>query len=289
MSVTGWTQSTPTKCKFNPQSGKATITALYFCEASGYVEVIEYAYETLPLLAAAPLGLSATIIDIDATQEGTGQRWNITATWEVPEYRADDGETPPDSVPWSFDTTGGTTHINASRSITGHYVASGVTSVTPGGAIGDDGKGQVNGCDIVAPACRFEVVNTYTLSAFSPSSLMAAYRLTGKGNSSSLTVTVGVGKSFTFATGEALFAGVRANYDPRSGNVQIYCTFLGSANASSISIGDVSGIDKPGHDYLEVKSEDKKDETSGKMIKTVSEVIIHRVYEFVNLNGICGL
>jgi hypothetical protein len=294
MSVTGWTETVPAKIKVNPQSGKATLTAVYFCDATAdLVEVADYALDTLPATVAAPLGLTATLIDVDCTQEGPGEsgvcKWNVTAVWEVPEYRADDGETPPDSVPWSFDTTGGSTHINASRSITGHYVASGVTEVTPGGTIGDDGKGQVNGCDIVAPACRFEVVNTYTLSAFSTSALMSAYRLTGKANSSSLTVTVGPGKSFTFATGEALFAGVRANYDPKSGNVQVYCTFLGSANASSITIGEVSGVDKPGHDFLEVKSEDKKDETSGKMVRTVSEVIIHRVYEFVNLNGICGL
>ncbi len=290
MSVTGWTETTPAKGRLDAKSGKSTLTAIYFCDCGPSIaEVIDYAWDTLPHTVSAPLGLVAHLMDIDATQDGPVDKWTVTAVWEVPEFRADDGETPPDSVPWSFDTTGGSAHINASRSITGHYVASGVTEVDPGGAIGDDGQGNVNGCDVVVPACRFEVVNTYTLEAFNPSSLMSAYRLTGKANSSALTITVGVGKSFTFSTGEALFAGVRANYDPKSGNVQIYCTFLGSANQSSITVGGVSGIDKPGHDFMEVRHVSKKDETTGKIVRTVSDVIVHRVYEFANLNGICGL
>lgn len=292
MSVTGWTESSPAKGKLDPKSGKASLTLVYFCECNDpdkLTAVLDYAYETVPTAVTAPLGLTATLVDIDAQQEGAKNIWWVTATWEVPEWRADDGETPPDSVPWSFDTTGGSAHINASRSVVGQYVASGVTEVAAGGSICDDGQGNVNGADVVVPSCRMEVVNTYTLSAFNPGSLLAAYRKTGKVNSGSLSITVGPGKVFTFSAGEALFAGVRASYDPKSGNVQVYCNFLGSANESSISIDSITGISKNGHDFLDVRHITKKDETTGKMTRSVSEVIVHRVYEYTDLNGLCGI
>jgi hypothetical protein len=285
-------ESSPRKVKFTPASGAQTITAVYKVTGTDdYNEIINYAIENdnIPYLVTGAIGFAGVMTDVEAQQHGKGSFWTVQITWEVPPFRADDGETPPDSLAFSWDTTGGSAHITQSLEVIDQEWASGIPHTDRSITIGEDDQGNVTGADIPVPSCRFEVVEIKTLDAYSPSSAIDHYRKTGKANSSDLTIAVSATKSFTFSAGEAMFLGARTSYDPSSGNVQTVFVFLGQANKTSITVGDMTVASKKGHDLLVTHFVEKVDATTKVKTKKPSEVVIHRVVEFIDLNGICGL
>jgi len=285
-------ESSPRKVKYTPASGAQTISLVYKVKGTyDHNEIIAYAIadDNIPYRIMGAIGFVGTMTDIDCQQSGKGEFWTVTITWEVPPFRADDGETPPDSLAFSWDTTGGSAHITQSLEVIDQVWASGVPNVDRSVTIGEDDQGNVTGADIPVPSCRLEVVEIKTLDAYSPSSAIDHYRKTGKANSSDLTIAVSATKSFTFSAGELMFLGVRTSYDPSSGNVQTVFVFLGQANKSSITVGDMTVSDKKGHDLLVTHFIEKVDNTTKVKTKKPSEVVIHRVVEFIDLTGICGL
>ena len=278
------------KVTVNPYSGASSQQFKYIVEnEADPLAVIAYIQENMLDPIPAPFGYDArpSVEDYSLERKGTGGVWELSLTFEVLANRPDDGETPPDSVPWSCDTTGGTKHINQSREVIAHHRATGIPDFTPTTTIGDDGS-NVSGADVMAPSFRFEVVNTYTLDAFDMTTLLSAYRRTSHVNSTDLTIVVGAGKSITFAAGEALFAGKRANYDPQSGNVSVTSSFVGSGNTTGVSVGSISGVDIKGHELADIGTDSQPD-GEGLNQKKVARVVIHRVYETSDLNGIAGL
>ena len=55
--------------------------------------------------------------------------------------------------------------------------------------------------------------------------------------------------------------------------------FAASPNRTGITIGDISGIDKKGHEYLWVRYEDAEDASAKMIVKRPAAVCVEKVYE----------
>jgi hypothetical protein len=124
------------------------------------------------------------------------------------------------------------------------------------GAIGVDGD-SVQGVDIVVPQLQwtetYDVPHAYVTTAY-------VKKVSG------LTGSVNNGNFRGFAAGEVLFLGASGSQewdsDKGDGPWTLSYKFLAAANQGpnktfpTITIGDIAGIEKDGHDYLWVRYED---------------------------------
>jgi len=205
--------------------------------------------------------------------------WQVTIQYE--KNGVDDGTTPLKRSR-SFDTTGGTQHITQAAqgdviSVSGNTV----TTANPerrfppsapmmNGAIGVDANG-VNGVDIVSPQLQwqeqYDVPNVYVTSSY----IKGLAATTG---------TVNNGAFRGFAAGEVLFLGCSGTqeWDDNKGRGPWSLTyrFAASPNVTNKTIGNISGVDKKGHEYLWVRYEDTVSNNS--LIKQPSAVYVDKVY-----------
>ena len=194
--------------------------------------------------------------------------YKVLATYRVDEQReraggdsADAGNSDP-AV--SFDTTGGTRHLNRSLA---------TISITPaeatnyGGAIEVDGEGNVNGVDVTMPVMTFSETHT-----FAPSKVTTAYRkqlflLTGTANKAAFR---------DFDIGEVLFLGASGQKDGEFWDITF--KFAVSPNRTNLKVTDSLIVSsKYGWDYLWVKFGEKV--VNGAIVKEPIAAYVERVYE----------
>jgi len=213
--------------------------------------------------------------------------WQLTINYS--KDGAEDG-TDPLKRSRSFDTTGGTQHITqaAQGSIVG-ISGNAVTTASPerrfppsapmmDGAIGVDSNG-VNGVDIVSPQLQwqeqYDVPNAYITSAY----IRGLAGITGTVNNASFR---------GFAAGEVLFLGCSGNqeWDDQKGRGPWSLTyrFAASQNVTNKTIGNISGIDKKGHEYLWVRYEDSISGTD--LVKKPKAVYVDKVYMDGDFSGL---
>jgi hypothetical protein len=165
----------------------------------------------------------------------------------------------------AFDTSGGTAHRTQAESET---IYGGGPSVEK--AIGVDGD-SVAGVDIVIP--NFKWTETYDVPA--------AYVTQSYINSlANLTGTVNDAGFRGFAAGEVLFLGASGSHewdsDKGDGPWSLTYNFVQSPNATNLSMGAVTGINKKGHEYLWVRYEAAVE--SDTLIKKPKYVYVNKVY-----------
>lgn len=201
------------------------------------------------ILATAPATYRGLTLDsISAEPEGGNGLWRGKATYVEPEAAIDG------SNEFTFDTGGGSNHITQGYGTVNAYAPAGFSAPDFQGAIGvsDD---RVEGVDVPAP--RFEFTETHYLDdAF----VMAGYKLiifalTGKVNDAEFR---------GLAAGECLFLGASGT---KKGNEKWAITyrFSGSPNVTGLTVGDITGIDKEGWDYMWIRYA-KYEDTGGNMI-----------------------
>ena len=97
------------------------------------------------------------------------------------------------------------------------------------------------------------------------------FRLTGKTNN---------GAWGGFAEGEVLFLGASGSKRGR-GDWEITFSFAASPNATGLTVGDISDIDKKGWEYLWVEYAESVDESANpkRLVKRPVAVHVERVYE----------
>jgi hypothetical protein len=215
--------------------------------------------------------------------------WQVTIAYEKA-GADDDDQRDPLKRSRSFDTSGGSQHITQAAG--GTVTTSGGTTVTQGSerryppgtapsmnnAIGVDGS-SVNGVDIVAPALTwtetYDVPHQYVTANYIKS--IAA-----------LTGTVNNGAFRTFAAGEVLFMGCSGSqeWDDQRGNGPwtLSYKFVASPNVTAQTIGDITGIEKKGHEYLWVRYEDAV--SSNELVKKPKYVYVNKVYRDGNFSGL---
>ena len=215
--------------------------------------------------------------------------WQVTIAYEKA-GADDDDQRDPLKRSRSFDTSGGSQHITQAAG--GTVTTSGGTTVTSGterryppgtapsmnSAIGVDGS-SVNGVDIVTPALTwtetYDVPHQYVTANYIKS--IAA-----------LTGTVNNGGFRTFAAGEVLFMGCSGSqeWDDQRGNGPwtLSYKFVASPNVTEQTIGDITGIEKKGHEYLWVRYEDAV--SSNELVKKPKYVYVNKVYRDGNFSGL---
>jgi hypothetical protein len=173
----------------------------------------------------------------------------------------------------SFDTQGGTVHITSSKSTIGKYP----NGVAPDykQAIGVHGD-EVDGCDVVVPALKLQLTYKHPAGIISLPRIKLLALATGTVNSDTF---------LTFPPGSVLFLGCSGT-EGTATETEITYHFACSENADSLTVGDITGINKKGHDYLWVSFKDDVD--GGRAVKVPQFVYVERVYKFASLSGILG-
>lgn len=203
------------------------------------------------------------------------QAWQVTASYKKAGIE-DDTKREPLKRSRSFETGGATTHITQAL----------YEVPFPGGApyqhfaIGVDGNG-VSGVDIVTPALNwtedYEVPHSYVTSVY----IKTLATLTGTVNNATFR---------SFAAGEVLFLGASGGHewdtDRGDGPWKLSYKFVASPNAGSgqstpaITVGDITGITKKGHEYMWVRYEDSVSDNT--LLKKPKHVYVNQVYREAN-------
>jgi hypothetical protein len=191
--------------------------------------------------------------------------WKVTVPYGKKEQTAG-------SYTITFDTTGGTVHISASKATIGKYPAS--TAPDYKQLIGVN-KDDVAGADIVIPALKMSVHFKHPAAIITLSRIKYLASITGMVNSATF---------LTFAAGEVLFLGASGS-EGTDAETEVTYQFAMSSNATGLSIGDVASIAKKGHEYAWIKYKDAVDTVDSKdlPVKEPEFVYVERVYDTVDL------
>jgi hypothetical protein len=218
--------------------------------------------------------------------------WQLEVSY-VSDGGEDDEQTEPLKRTRSFDTGGGTQHVTQGlpfpldlssgadlpeKSWPNDETDPATYARYQHGAIGVDGD-NVAGVDIIVPQLTW--TETYDVPA---QYVTTAYIK----KLSSLTGTVNDDSFRGFQAGEVLFTGASGSQqwdeDKGDGPWSLSYKFVASANQGedktfpAITIGDIEGIEKHGHDYLWVRYEDVVDDNT--LLKKPKAVYVNRVYRW---------
>ena len=212
-------------------------------------------------------GMSLSSLEIDERVNGT--TWRVKAAYsQTSTDGGDDDEGEDETYSTSFDTGGGTMHLNQSY---------GTVSKTPndapdfGGAIGVDGDGNIAGVDVTMPVFNFE--ETHTLSG-------TVVTGSWKKKVASLTGTVNSGSFRGFSAGEVLFLGASGSKRSKktTASWEITFRFAVSANRTSLKVGDLTVSSKRGWDYLWVSYKTSVAANGKSLVKKPSAAYVEKVY-----------
>ncbi len=168
---------------------------------------------------------------------------------------------------FSFDTGGGTQHITQSRQTVESYAPSGQTAPDFKGAIGVTND-SVEGVDITVPVYQFSETHYLPDETVTPAYRYVLFQLTGKVNSAAFK---------GFGQGEVLFLGATGS-KRGTGDWEVSYRFAASASVNNLTIGEITGIDKKGWEYLWVRYADADDDTAKALVKKPIAVYIEQVY-----------
>ena len=230
------------------------------------------------LRGAAPflfLGLKRQPVSVEPVSVDTSNPavsiWEGTARYVA----ANQDETPPETgdSTFSFDTGGGTQHLTQSIQTVGRYSNSG-TPPDFKGAIGVT-HDSVEGVDITVPVFNFSETHYLPASQVTNSYKGKLFRLTGTVNNAAFR---------GLAIGECLFLGASGSQRGTGEDWEITFRFAGSQNKTGLTVGDITGIDKKGWEYLWVRYDDIDDDESKTIVKQPMAAYVEKVYEDGDFN-----
>lgn len=217
------------------------------------------------LVATAPaVYLGRVLESLDAEPQGGGV-WKGHARY----VQFEDGSE------YTFDTGGGTAKITQSLTTIASYAPPGFTAPDFQGAIGVT-EDRVEGVDISSPVFTFSETHEFDDSTVTGAYKIVLFNLTGRVNNASFK---------GFAAGECQFLGASGSKRPNA-LWSITFRFSASPNITGMTIGDITGIDKLGWDYLWIRYADYEDASAFALVKRPVAVYVERVlYEgdFTNL------
>jgi hypothetical protein len=200
------------------------------------------------------------------------KRWMIAASYGP---RSNEQQAPADDSVSAFETGGGTQHVKISRATVQVRSVSGETAPNTYNQINVDAQ-QVGGTDIVIPVFTFEETKVFPFNSVNAAYKMNLFTATGRVNNATYK---------GFAAGEVLFMGASG----RSRGTEEYSItgrFAASPNITGLSVGDITGINKNGWDFLWLMFEDNTSE--GKLLKKPIHAFVERLYLPHNF-GLLGL
>ena len=277
MPITQWIESHESRSASLARKGKradSTVTVVYnaFGTADD-VEVHDYCNSFFTTNYLYTIGDYTFMVESYDVEYLGDEAWKVSAKYV--KSGADNDEQPdPLRRTRSFDTGGGTQHITQGFSERRY----GTNAPNQYNAIGVDGE-NVNGVDIVVPALQwtetYDVPSAYVTNAY----IKSVAGLTGCVNNGSFR---------GFDAGEVLFLGCTGNqeWDSQKGNGpwNLAYKFQASQNATGLSVGNVTGITKNGHEYLWVRYEPSVN--SNVLLKTPKHVYVNEVYRTASFGGL---
>jgi hypothetical protein len=202
-------------------------------------------------------------------EEIDNQRWLGTAKWASP---ASGGNQPIGFFQLSFDISGQNQRITCSRQTINKYKspATGVVQRDFKGAINVSQDGTIDGTEILIPAVSYTAKQIY-----GPGQITRAFVR----NLASIVGSVNDGIYQGYQPGELLLTSVTGV--PRSDLAyDLTFKFGVSLNEDSLTVGDITGIQKDGWDYLWVYYESKSYGADGVTVfnKVPINAFVERVY-----------
>jgi hypothetical protein len=166
----------------------------------------------------------------------------------------------------TFDTGGGTQKITQSLGTINSYTNGVLPPPNFEGAIGVT-EDSVEGVDITVPVFNWSETHRLADADVSPTYRRNLFLLTGTWNAASFK---------GFDAGECMFLGASGT---KRGDEKwsILYRFASSPNVSGATIGDITGIDKLGWDYLWVRYADFEDGSAMSLVKRPVAVYVERV------------
>lgn len=237
-----------------------------------YEALVKAAIETASPAEDFDLGLPRQDIEIERLGE---HHWEARVIYQS--SRGGGFLTPGESS-FNFEIGGGTQHITQSKETIARHAPVDETPPDFKGAIGVTAD-SVEGVDIVAPVFNFSETHLFPATQVTESYKGTIFRLVGKTN---------VSQFRAYLRGEVLFLGAAGarrgtNFDDPW---EISFRFAASPNVTGLVVGDITGIDKRGHEYVWVRYADAEDETSGTIVKKPTSVHVERVYDEGNFSGL---
>jgi len=176
---------------------------------------------------------------------------------------------------YQFDTGGGTQHITQSLQTVARYAPPGKTAPDFQGAIGVT-HDNVEGVDITVPVFNFSETHYIASNLVTPAYKATLFYLTGKVN----------GGTFRgFAPGEVLFLGASGSKRGQE-DWEITFRFAASPNVTGLVIGNITGINKKGWEYLWVRYADDEDAAAKTLVKRPIAAYVEQVYPYGNFSGL---
>lgn len=197
------------------------------------------------LLAASPV-LDGYLVRQDVEVEpldGHTEMWSGTVTYGPPTESEGGSGLPPT---FKFSTSGGKAKMTCSYEVTGAYGAEGETVAKDdyGGLIGAKEDGSVEGVEVETPGFSWQETWYPELSKLTWSYALKVRNLSACTNKQ---------KFRAFAAGEVLFLYCEGGKkDKERGELTFH--FASNPNVKNLSVGTITGIQKKGWEYLEVKS-----------------------------------
>jgi len=185
-------------------------------------------------------------------------------------YQIESSSSPPNTgeSAFTFEIGGGNEHITQSLATIASYAPPGKTAPDFKGAIGVTAD-SVEGVDIVVPTYNFTEPHYLADGLVTPAYKGTLFALTGKVNTAPFKGLV---------AGECLFLGASGSQRGQ-GDWEITFRFAGRQNRTGLSVGDITGIDKKGWEYLWVRYAEAEDVGAGAIVKRPVAVYVERVYD----------
>lgn len=232
------------------------------------------------LEAAAPAtynGLTRTNTRVSPI---TDLHWEGEALYGDPQ--SDFGAAEVGDSTFEFETSGGTQHVTQSRQTIASYASGGGDAPDFRGAINVTPDG-VEGVDIVVPTFSWSETHVIEDAVVTNAYKGSIHTATGRVNSD-------VFRGFN--PGELLFMGAqgRKRGDPSQPNPwDISFRFAASPNATGLTVGDITGIDKKGWEYLWVLYEPTEDGVANTIVRRPRAVYIEKLYLEANFAAALGI
>lgn len=204
---------------------------------------------------------------INATLKLPGQLYDGSVTYGQPQKNKDLG-----TATMEFDTTGGRINVKASLKTIKQYTQ--VPFIAPDykGAI-NVSKDRVEGVEIVSPALRLTYTDVLDFSVVTNDFVKQIASLTGTTNNAPF---------MSYDTCELLFLGASGNTQKGSNGqpgVQVKWSFDAVQNATGLTVGTITGINKKGHEYLWADFWEDIDQKAKVAVIVPKAVFVEQVYQ----------
>lgn len=192
-----------------------------------------------------------------------GGVWEANVRYE--KYKKNTGDSS-----YQFDTGGGTQHITQSLATVGRYAPPGKTAPDYKGAIGVADGTNVEGVDVTMPVYNFAETHYIPAANVTGSYKANIFWLTGRVNQAPFR---------GFAAGEVLFLGASGSQRGVE-DWEITFRFAASPNATNLSVGNITGINKKGWEYLWVRYAEVEDSYAKMLVKEPIAAYVEQVYPY---------